>query len=213
MKIGEKRTREKFIKREKPGRRQVQVIHGPFLTTLQEKQAVEIDLDSALEVIDELGRKLRSQPTLANLKDYKAAVRSFLKQAIGGTYEVSERRFIDRLGRRRLYVIVAKVDERLDELTRLVLDRQDSTLDLASKLDEIRGLLLISSPKAGETDASRRSHRAASGGPDTAARRCRRHGGARLSLPRGSGCRQENNGHELRPSDPLPKQDRLRQLP
>ncbi|HQD71245.1 MAG TPA: YaaR family protein [Limnochordia bacterium] len=142
MKIGEKRTREKFIKREKPGRRQVQVIHGPFLTTLQEKQAVEIDLDSALEVIDELGRKLRSQPTLANLKDYKAAVRSFLKQAIGGTYEVSERRFIDRLGRRRLYVIVAKVDERLDELTRLVLDRQDSTLDLASKLDEIRGLLL-----------------------------------------------------------------------
>ena len=141
MKIGEKRTREKFIKREKPGRRQVQVIHGPFLTTLQEKQAVEIDLDSALEVIDELGRKLRSQPTLANLKDYKAAVRSFLKQAIGGTYEVSERRFIDRLPQAAL---CHRCQNRraLDELTRLVLDRQDSTLDLASKLDEIRGLLL-----------------------------------------------------------------------
>jgi len=142
MKVGEERTREKFVKREKPGRRQVQVVHSPFFATLQEKQNLDTDLDSALETIEELGKKLRAQPTLANLKTYKAAVRSFLQQAINGSYELSERRFIDRLGRRRLFVVVAKIDEQLEELTRMVLDKQDSTLELAAKLDEIRGLLL-----------------------------------------------------------------------
>lgn len=142
MKIGEKRTRERFVKGEKPNRRQVQVIHSSFFDTLQEKQHVSVDLDSALEAIDQLGKKLRDQPSAANLKDYKAAVRTFLQQVINAAYEVSERRFIDRFGRRRLFVVVAKIDERLEELTRLVLDKQDSTLDLAAKLDEIRGLLL-----------------------------------------------------------------------
>lgn len=79
---------------------------------------------------------------MANLKSYKAAVRSFLKQVLNATYEVSERRFIDRVGRRRLFIIVDRIDEQLEQLTQMVIDKQDTTLDLASKLDEIRGLLL-----------------------------------------------------------------------
>ncbi|HKM17926.1 MAG: YaaR family protein [Firmicutes bacterium] len=143
MKIGEKRTRNRFVKGEKkPNRQQVEMIHSPFYTTLQEKTAASIDLDAALETIDLLGKKLRGQPTLANLKSYKAAVRSFLKQVLNATYEVSERRFIDRVGRRRLFIIVDRIDEQLEQLTQMVIDKQDTTLDLASKLDEIRGLLL-----------------------------------------------------------------------
>ena len=64
---------------------------------------------------------------MANLKSYKAAVRSFLKQVLN-TYEVSERRFIDRVGRRRLFIIVDRIDEQLEQLTQMVIDKQDTTL-------------------------------------------------------------------------------------
>ena len=74
-------------------------------------------------------------------------MRAFLKEAISTAYTVAERRFVDRYGRRRLFLLVAKVDEQLEELTRMVLHQQHAALNLAAKLDEIRGLLLISIPK------------------------------------------------------------------
>lgn len=141
MKISERRTREQFIKGKKDSRR-LNVVHSPFLETLQEKNEEKIDLDLALENIDKLGKQLRDKPTLINLKNYKTAVRAFLQEAVKTAYAVTEQRFVDRFGRRRMFLLVAKVDEKLEELTRMVLNQQDNALNLAAKLDEIRGLLL-----------------------------------------------------------------------
>ncbi|NLM68732.1 MAG: YaaR family protein [Firmicutes bacterium] len=142
MKIGEKRTRDQFVKGRKNNHQQLSVVHSPFLNTLQEKSEPQVDLNTALENIDKLGKQLRDKPTIVNLKNYKAAVRAFLKEAISTAYTVAERRFVDRYGRRRLFLLVAKVDEQLEELTRMVLHQQHAALNLAAKLDEIRGLLL-----------------------------------------------------------------------
>ncbi|NMB38825.1 MAG: YaaR family protein [Firmicutes bacterium] len=142
MKIDKsRRTRNKFVKTD-TGEHRIAVKHSPFMDTLQRYDNIEHDLDCILEDIDELGRLLREKPTFINLKNYKAAVRSFLQAAVEHTYGVQERRFVDQHGRRRIYLLIAKIDDQLEQLTSLLMSKQASNLDLASKLDEIRGLLL-----------------------------------------------------------------------
>lgn len=142
MRIGEsKRTREEFIKRGKR-KEALDVKHSPFLENLQQQEITEIDFDAALAEIDDLGRELCEHPILVNLKNYKAAVRAILKLIVNEGLAIEERRFVDQYGRRRVFLLVAQVDKQLEKLTHLILNKQASTIDLASKLDEIRGLLL-----------------------------------------------------------------------
>ncbi len=42
----------------------------------------------------------------------------------------------------RLYTTIEKVDQVLQDLTQEVLKREQNTIDIAGKIDEIRGLLL-----------------------------------------------------------------------
>ncbi len=142
MKIDKsRRTKDKFVKTDK-GKHKIAVKHSPFIDTLQLYDNIEQGLDYVLEDIDQLGHLLREKPTFANLQNYKSAVRSFLQTAVTHIYGVEERRFVDQRGRRRIYLLVAKIDDQLEQLTRLILSKQASNLDLASRLDEIRGLLL-----------------------------------------------------------------------
>mgnify|MGYP000415427792 CR=1 FL=1 len=142
MRVGDsKRPNERLVKGEKY-KHAVSVVHSPFFDTLHEQTVAQLDFDDALANIGQLGERLRRQPTLINLKNYKAAVKAFLQIAIKASYGVTEQRFIDRYGRRRLFLVITRVNEKLEELTRMVLSEQSPNIDLAAKLDEIRGLLL-----------------------------------------------------------------------
>lgn len=142
MRIGEsKRTREEFIKRGKR-KETLGVKHSPFLENLQQQALTEIDFEAALAEIDDLGRELREHPILINLRKYKSAVRAILRLVVDEGLAIEERRFVDQNGRRRVFMLVAQVDEQLEQLTRIILNKQAAMIDLAAKLDEIRGLLL-----------------------------------------------------------------------
>ncbi len=143
MKIGEKGTKNQLINRR--AKRQAQsltFVHSPFYTALQAEGNSDEDLEIVLENIDQLGKKLRDKPSLLNLKNYKAAIRGFMHASLKDTYTVDHKNFVDRFGRRRIYLLVAKIDAELEKLTEMILQEQDSTLELTAKLDEIRGLLL-----------------------------------------------------------------------
>lgn len=142
MKISDSnRTRDKLVRLGK-NKKSTSVKHSPFLEVLQEKDSVEHVYDYALEDIDQIGKQLKENPNFENLRAYKEAVKSFLTQIITKSYQLEERRFIDTQGRRRVYLLVNQIDAELEELTRMFFNRHLSTLNLAKKLDEIRGLLL-----------------------------------------------------------------------
>ena len=140
MKINSRRRRDKFLGT-KGSNSKISVKHSLFVDALQRFTNMEEDLDYALEDINGLGRRLR-KTYFINLKNYKGAVRAFLQLMIKQGYGIEERRFVDQFGRRRIYLLIAKIDARIEELTSLILNKQASNLELASKLDEIRGLLL-----------------------------------------------------------------------
>ena len=135
------RAREQSIKKGKP-KSSVSIKHSSFFEVLEEQDKPKIEIDIELEKIEEYARQLREQPNFYNLRTYKIAVKTFLLSVIEQMYNVEEKSSIDRYGRRRVYMLIEKMDGKLEELTRLFLNHQAPTFNLTKQLDEIRGLLL-----------------------------------------------------------------------
>ncbi|NLK09292.1 MAG: YaaR family protein [Firmicutes bacterium] len=115
-----------------------------FLTALRRTINVrdEDALARAFAAIEEAADALRKSMTLRNLKRYKDLVRAFIGELTLNAYSVLQETGFDQYGHRRLYTIVREIDERLESLTREVIHGQADNLELVSRLDEIRGLLL-----------------------------------------------------------------------
>jgi uncharacterized protein YaaR (DUF327 family) len=104
--------------------------------------AVRRTLDELLADLDRTAGELRDKRSLAALRKYRELVQSFLDTVLPETYAVRPQTGFDRQGRRRVYVLVQRVNRALEELTELVLARQADPLSLLEKLGEIRGLLV-----------------------------------------------------------------------
>jgi hypothetical protein len=122
----------------------MQLQETPFLTALQ-KTINERDEDSlarAFAAIEEAAEVLRRSVTLRNLKRYKELIREFIRGLTADAYAVQQEVGFDQYGHRRLYLIIQEIDQQLESLTREVVHGQAANIDLVSRLDEIRGLLL-----------------------------------------------------------------------
>ncbi|NLJ81068.1 MAG: YaaR family protein [Firmicutes bacterium] len=117
-------------------------VYRAFEEVLQFENEEEIDFETALAEIDEYACRLKESPIFGNLLGYKKRVKAVLQFLVRKSYTVSEQSSYDPLGKRRLYLLVEGIDGQLEELTKDFLNNQLSTLELASRLDEIRGLLL-----------------------------------------------------------------------
>lgn len=100
------------------------------------------DIEAMLARIDSAGRELVTRRGVEELKTYREAVREFLKEAVGSTYQMKSEQRWDRHGNSRDYRLILKVNHNLDELTRMVLKAQAPGIEIMSKLDEIRGMLV-----------------------------------------------------------------------
>jgi uncharacterized protein YaaR (DUF327 family) len=122
----------------------ISIHHSPFLTALQEtiNEHDEDSLAHSFAAIDEAAEALRRQVTLANLKKYKELVRELIRTLTARAYAVGQESGFDRYGHRRLYTIVTQIDAQLEALTQEVMRAQAENIDLVSRLDEIRGLLV-----------------------------------------------------------------------
>ena len=99
-----------------------------ILKTAGEQEAA--GWDQLLSRVDEAGKRLLNQPSMATLRSYRAAVRDFLKEAIGGSYEMKGESRWDRRGNRRVFCVVQKINQALEELTTDVLEKNADTNDV-----------------------------------------------------------------------------------
>lgn len=102
----------------------------------------EAAIEQALEDVDEAAQRLRADGDLVALHKYKAALRAALGSATRRAYKVQAEPGSGFGGRRRLLYIVRIVDEKLAELTQMLLEQERDNVAIAARLDEIRGLLL-----------------------------------------------------------------------
>jgi uncharacterized protein YaaR (DUF327 family) len=118
--------------------------------------ASEETLNRLLEEVSNTGDILRERPFPQEILSYKRAVRDFMRYVVDNGYQVAKQDGIpkylkpnfsgvrgspDSLERTQRYTVQV-VDRRLDELASALLNRQLSQLELLSRLEEIRGLLV-----------------------------------------------------------------------
>ncbi|MHB8172171.1 MAG: YaaR family protein [Thermincolia bacterium] len=115
-----------------------------FLDELRRVQGSNIKqrLDKILQELEQQGRRLSQSMTIGDLKQYKQLVKNFLAEALGKTYHIKEEAHWDHKGRHKVFTTVEKVDEKMEELTSMVLEQQQDQLAVLAKMDEIRGLLI-----------------------------------------------------------------------
>jgi uncharacterized protein YaaR (DUF327 family) len=107
-----------------------------------EEAALQERLNSLMDDITLQGKKIAKHMDVRDMKKYRELIKDFMNEIVTHSHEFSRENYLDRRGRHRVYGIIRKVDELLDDLAQeLVKDEQDN-IAILNKIDEIRGLLL-----------------------------------------------------------------------
>jgi len=119
-------------------------------------EAAEATLQRLLDDIHSLGDALRERPFPEELSRYRQAVRGFLRFVVDRSFEVGReeglpqylragfkgQRGSEESRRRKQYVTIQVVDEKLEALAQGIMAGQGPRLELLGKLEEINGLLV-----------------------------------------------------------------------
>lgn len=103
---------------------------------------ITLKLNEELAAIQEQGRRLVKNMSLADLKRYRDMVAGFLKLCISMGLNYKEERFSSRYGRIKVLSVVEIVNQKLMALAEALLSENNESLKVLSLVDEIRGLLL-----------------------------------------------------------------------
>ena len=96
-----------------------------LLSTIEE-QELQATLFTMMEEITQQGDKLGKR----------------MDEIASHSHEFSRENFLDKKGRHRVYGIVKKINQTLDELAAELLREEKDHLAILGKIDEIRGLIL-----------------------------------------------------------------------
>ncbi len=107
-----------------------------------DQQEVKDRLDKLLDIVDEHGEKLKRSLDKKDMMEYKKRVKDFLKLIQEEFAQTKQSFSWDGRGNLKTYTIIEKVDKNLEALHDLFLEEQADVLEVLSKIDEIRGLLL-----------------------------------------------------------------------
>ena len=99
-------------------------------------------LSEVLEKINKKGKELISKRTVENLLEYKKMVKNFVEEAVDFGLKVNARRGYGLSGRTKILRTVSTIDERLIELTDIILKQEAKGMRLLEKVGQIEGLLI-----------------------------------------------------------------------
>jgi uncharacterized protein len=110
------------------------------LALTQKIQGVE--LQTFLNRLETQGQKLTQSLSIRDLKTFRDMVKTFLRSTFGQSRKMQEDSSWDFQGRPKIMTRISKIDHALDELGKQVLNQQAKPLEVLTKIDEIRGLIV-----------------------------------------------------------------------
>ena len=107
-----------------------QTAEVPFkfvLSSNVEEAELQQRLLGMMEEITLQGDKIKKKMDIRDMKHYRSLVKDFMNEVVNRSHEFTRENFLDRRGRHRVYGIIRRVDEALDELAQeLVKEEQDA---------------------------------------------------------------------------------------
>jgi len=115
-----------------------------FRRTLTEltKEMYTARLQELKEKIDEQGSQLYDRVDVKEYEKYRKLIREFIDEVVSNGYTFLREDAYASRGRHRYIATIKIVDEKLDELGKEVMREQADKIEILSKIDDIRGLLL-----------------------------------------------------------------------
>ena len=107
-----------------------------------EEEGLQERLGLMYEDITMQGNKITKHMDVKDMKRYRTLIKEFLNEIVNRSHKFSRENFLDRKGRHRVYGIIRRVDETLDELAQELMKDEKDHLAILAKVGEIRGLLL-----------------------------------------------------------------------
>lgn len=107
-----------------------------------EEDGLEARLQVMMEEITMQGKKLGKHMDVRDMKHYRKLIKEFMNEIVNRSHKFSRENFLDRRGRHRVYGMIKRVDEVLDELAGELIKDEKDAIAILDKVDEIRGLLL-----------------------------------------------------------------------
>jgi uncharacterized protein YaaR (DUF327 family) len=112
--------------------------------SLQEsiKKELRKQLSRMLVDIEEEGKVMVKRRTLDSVLKYKSLVKSFLDLLVKNIYHLSEKVNLNPRGKQNILVAIESIDKSLEDLLKLVLNKEIDNLRILEKVGEIQGLLI-----------------------------------------------------------------------
>lgn len=107
-----------------------------------EQEQIRSELKVLYDKIEVQSNKLQDKLFIDDLINYKKLVKEFLNITVNNSHIFFKESSLDRRGRHRIYSIVKKVDQELDELTKDFIDIENNRIDILKRLDDIKGMLM-----------------------------------------------------------------------
>jgi uncharacterized protein YaaR (DUF327 family) len=118
---------------------------GSFKFTLIsgiEEQELQARLTLLMEDITQQGKRLSKHMDVRDMRKYRQLIKDFMNEIVNRSHKFSRENFLDRRGRHRVYGMIKLIDQNLDELALALIKDEKDQIDILSKIDEIRGILL-----------------------------------------------------------------------
>ncbi|GHV09933.1 hypothetical protein FACS1894217_15000 [Clostridia bacterium] len=107
-----------------------------------DSQNVMTKLNEMSDNIAKQGAVVAKRCDMLEMKKYREMVIEYMNEAVRFTFEFRKQSTLDARGRHRLYATIKRINKRLEDLTRELLDGQSDNLSVMNSIDEIRGMLL-----------------------------------------------------------------------
>ena len=107
-----------------------------------EEDGLAARLQVMMEEITMQGKKLGKHMDVRDMKHYRKLIKELMNEIVNRSHKFSRENFLDRRGRHRVYGMIKRVDEVLDELAGELIKDEKDAIAILDKVDEIRGLLL-----------------------------------------------------------------------
>jgi uncharacterized protein YaaR (DUF327 family) len=127
-----------FTKLLETSEEETEVTSVPLPEGISDSEALQYLLDQ----VHIAGEALKEKPFQEQILHYKEAVRNFIKYVVDNSYSVVEKISGSNILKRKKFTVIQVIDKKLDQLAAGILAGQASQIQILSKLDEIKGLLI-----------------------------------------------------------------------
>jgi len=112
------------------------------LLSSEGKERSKEKLQQLLNQIEDQGKRLAVSKNLKDLKKYKELIKTFMDETVHSGLSFDDQYSYDRYGRTKKYKIIRQINQKLVDLTNLIVDKEQKHIDLLDQIGEIKGLLI-----------------------------------------------------------------------